>query len=214
MGARTFSFTASITALVGFLIARTAHAASFRWYVNASSALGGVVWLACAYFMPSQAATGCIGAALAIGINAVIHAHGGTGLSDALIPTRNAVDAVSFVHTTHEGVIHNFINTTALTYDWHHVHAIDQPMNLTVPMLPGGRVHARTLRFDTMDCDADCPNKKPSQLDSQATKYKIEEIDFAWSARKGYAYSTDGTVAHIGSNYYGDKYAPDIPPAC
>ncbi|KAE8387091.1 hypothetical protein BDV23DRAFT_161919 [Aspergillus alliaceus] len=97
-----------------------------------------------------------------------------------------------------------------------------------------------------MDCDADCPNKKPSQLDSEAKKYKIEEIDFAWSARKGWssktetglrsavsgaayyvahepagtyqfcssAYSTDGTVAHIGFNFYGDKYAPDIPPAC
>jgi hypothetical protein len=90
--------------------------------------------------MPSQAATGCIGAALSIGIGAVINAHGGTGTSDALIPIKRAADEVSYVHTTHEGVTHEgvthiFINTSALYHDWHHVHAIDQPMNLTVRML-------------------------------------------------------------------------------
>ncbi|KAJ6092446.1 hypothetical protein N7467_004415 [Penicillium canescens] len=82
--------------------------------------------------MPSQAATGCIGAALSIGIGAVINAYGGTGTSDALIPIKRAADEVSYVYTTYKGVAHNFINTSALYHDWHHVYAIDPPMNLTV----------------------------------------------------------------------------------
>ncbi|KGO52240.1 hypothetical protein PEX1_005840 [Penicillium expansum] len=196
-----------------------------------------------------QAATGCVGAALSIGIGAVISAHGGTGTSDALIPYRISVDNVSYAHTTHEGVTHNFINTSVLYHDWHHVHAIDQPMNLTVSMLPDGRVHARTVGFSAMDCGDNCPDKNATNqlaARSGSVPSHVQEIVFAWSARKGWssktetrlkgavfgaayyvthepsgafqfcssAYLTDGTIAHVGFNFYGDKYTPNIPPAC
>ena len=94
MGQKTFSFAASATALVGLLMARVAHAASFTWYVNASSIRAGLIWIACGYFLSSQAGTGCIGAALSIGIGAVIYAHGGTGTSDALIPIERSLSVL------------------------------------------------------------------------------------------------------------------------
>lgn len=249
IGEKKYTFAAAITALVGLIMARGAQALPFRWYVNASSIRAGVVWIVCGYFMPSQAATGCVGAALSIGIGAVISAHGGTGTSDALIPYRISVDNVSYAHTTHEGVTHNFINTSVLYHDWHHVHAIDQPMNLTVSMLPDGRVHARTVGFSAMDCGDNCPDKNATNqlaARSGSVPSHVQEIVFAWSARKGWssktetrlkgavfgaayyvthepsgafqfcssAYLTDGTIAHVGFNFYGDKYTPNIPPAC
>ncbi|KAK5796256.1 hypothetical protein VI817_005541 [Penicillium citrinum] len=77
-------------------MARVAHAAPFNWSVHASSVVARVAWIACTWILPSQSGTGCIRAALLVGINAVIHAHGGTGTSDAAIPTKRAIDAVSF----------------------------------------------------------------------------------------------------------------------
>ncbi|KAJ6023628.1 hypothetical protein N7499_009024 [Penicillium canescens] len=74
--------------------------------------------------MPSQAATGCIGDALSIGIGAVINDYGGTCTSDALIPIKRAADEVSYVHATYKGVTHNFINTSALYHEWHDMYAI------------------------------------------------------------------------------------------
>ncbi|KAF5866554.1 hypothetical protein ETB97_011439 [Aspergillus alliaceus] len=159
MGTRTFSYAAPITALLGFFMARATHPTSFRWHVSTLSTLGDVVCLACASVMPSQAAMRCIGAALEIDTNAAIHAYGRTGSSDTLIPTRNIVDAVYFVYAIQEGVIHNFINIFALIYGWYHVHAIDQPMDLTV-----GRAHS------------------PARLSQEL---QDREIDFARSARNG-----------------------------
>lgn len=95
-----------------------------------------------------------------------------------------------FAHVTHEGVTHNFINTSALKNDWHHVHAIGQPMNLTVRMLPDGRVHARTAGFSAMGCGDECPFKDPNQIESRSPTSNIEEIDFAWSAQKHWSTKT------------------------
>lgn len=206
MDQRKYTFAAAITALVGFMMVSGAQAASFRWYVNASSVRAGLIWIACGYFLPSQDAGGCIAAALSIGIGGVINAHGGTGTSDAVVPVKRALDEVKYAHTTHEGVTHNFINTSALHYDWHHVHAIDQPMNLTVRLLPDGRVHARTVGFGAMDCGDNCDKNATKLLATRSGSQtsNIEEIDFAWSARKGWSSKTETGLksAVSGAAYY------------
>ncbi|GLA44917.1 hypothetical protein CBS147343_10401 [Aspergillus niger] len=90
------------------------------------------------------AGTGCIAAVLLVGINAVMHVHGESGKTGAMIPAKRDEGSIAFNHITHEGVVHSFINTTALTHDWHFVHAVNQPVNLTVRRLSDGRIHART----------------------------------------------------------------------
>lgn len=58
-------------------------------------------------------------------------------------------------HYSDEGMF-NFINTIALTLDWHYVHLPWHAMNLTVRRLADGRVHARTAGFLAQPCNNDC----------------------------------------------------------
>lgn len=91
---------------------------------------------------------------------------------------------ICFNHITHEGISHNFINSTALNQDWHFVHAIDQPINLTVCRLSDGLIHVRTLGFSKMTCaDMGCPNPKSdseaiaSILDTRAAVYDLVHFE-------------------------------------
>ena len=194
---QTTSWTAAAAsaALAVVMHASPASGAGFRWYVSASSAITGIAWMVCGYFLPASAGSGCIAAALLVGINAVVQAHGGSGQNGAVIPTKRDQGFVAFNHVTHEGVTHNFINSTALTHDWHFVHAIEQPVNLTVRRLSDGRIHARTQGFSKMACVADCPADLDSDLaarsiDPRSTTSHVEEIDFSWTEPSGYGTQT------------------------
>ncbi|TPR07280.1 Ribonuclease III domain family protein [Aspergillus niger] len=148
------------------------------------------------------AGTGCIAAVLLVGINAVMHVHGESGKTGAMTPAKRDEGSIAFNHITHEGVVHSFINTTALTHDWHFVHAVNQPVNLT--------------------------DLAAKVLESGATTSYVQEIDFSWTEPSGYGTKTqtglegaasgaahvDGLDAVVGFNFYGDNYATDFPPPC
>ncbi|KAI2873566.1 hypothetical protein CBS11852_10765 [Aspergillus niger] len=196
------SLWATLTAVLVFLMQATpTSGAGFTWYVKASSAIAGIAWMVCGYFLPASAGTGCIAAALLVGINAVVQAHGGSGQTGAMIPAKRDEGSIAFNHITHEGVVHNFINTTALTHDWHFVHAVNQPVNLTVRRLSDGRIHARTQGFSNMPCTDNCPSEDLAAkvLESRATTSHVQEIDFSWTEPSGYGTKTQTGLAGAAS---------------
>lgn len=203
--AQRTSLWATFTTVLALLIHATpASGAGFTWYVKASSVITGIAWMVCGYFLPASAGSGCVAAALLVGINAVVQAHGGSGQTGAVIPTKRDEGLVAFNHVTHEGVVHDFINSTALTHDWHFVHAINQPVNLTVRRLPDGRIHARTQGFSKMSCPNGCPTDPPMSLaphaiQSRATTSHVEEIDFSWAEPSGYGTKTQTGLAGAAS---------------
>ena len=95
--------------------------------------------IACSYIVPDQAGTGCVAAALVMGMDVGVSARGDSGQSGEKVPAKRDADIVSFNHVASNGIIYDFIISTALTRDWQFVHAIDQPMDLTVRRLPDGR---------------------------------------------------------------------------
>jgi hypothetical protein len=177
---------------------------AFRWYVFASSRNTAFAWMACAYVLPDKAGLPCITAALFIGINAVIQAHGFSGQRNVgLLGSRDVDVAANKDHLRmyhhHGAETYDFINTTALTLDWHNVTVPDSEMDLIVRRLPDGRIHARTQGFSQMGCkDGQCPVEpempvKRSRLFGRGppkSHYKITEIDFSWSEDPGFAKET------------------------
>jgi hypothetical protein len=163
----------------------------FRWFVQASSAATGIVWIACSYILPNQASSGCIGAAMLIGINAVLQAHGGSGGAGAVLPTRDANGLLSMYHHA-DNVTYNFINTTALTNEWHNVSVPNHELDLIVRRRENGKVHLRTQGYHAMSCqDSSCPTEKRSpKFFKRDRQFAIYELDFDWTEPSGY-----GTVS-------------------
>jgi hypothetical protein len=98
-------------------------------------------------------------------------------------------------HHTPEGTVHNFINTTALTSDWHNDTVPDHELHLIVRRLPDDRIHARTQSLKYMNCQNDqCDATPTNTIDKRANKaIDIEDIDFSWAEPAGY-----GTKPHSG----------------
>ena len=176
---------------------------AFQWYVFASSSRTGFAWVACAYILPDKAGLPCIAAALFVGINVVIRAHGHGGYRTAILPTRDSADPADdgllrmYHHVGNE--TYDFINTTALTHEWHNVSVPDSEMDVIVRRLPGGRIHARTQGFSQMGCqDGQCPAEsdvvpRSSRL-FRRSAYRIQEIEFAWSEDPGFGKATQAGV--------------------
>lgn len=195
-------------ALTGLIFASTflfdtGLAAQYAWYVSASTTVVGFAWIACAYTLPAQAGVGCIAAALLIGINAVIGAHGGNGQSGAALPTRD-IEGDGIFRMWHHAPGHgtfNFINTTALSQEWQNVTVEDSELNLIVRRLPDGRINARTQGMQYMTCmNGQCPAEddklftRSSRFLGKRAPIKIEDIDFSWAEPSGYGSKTQSGV--------------------
>lgn len=187
----------------------TGLAVDYRWFVSASSAAVGFAWAACAYILPTQAGLPCMAAALLVGINGVIQAHGGNGQRGAIIGTRGLEDHGlhrMYHHAPGHGTF-DFINTTALSYDWHNVTVTDSELDLIVRRLPDGRIHARTQGMQYMTCmNGQCSangDSGNSGLFGRASSVKIEDIDFSWAEPSGYGTKTQTGVKGAASGAAG-----------
>ncbi|KAJ5639645.1 uncharacterized protein N7484_007507 [Penicillium longicatenatum] len=193
--------------LLSLGMVRVVYALGFRWYVSASSYVTGFAWIACSYVLPDQAAKGCIAAALLFGANVFISAHGGSGQYTADIsPVKRDPGTVQMIHWAEEGAVYDFVNTIALTYDWHFVHAVDQPMNVTVRRLPDGRIHAWTQGFSLMECGdsgEQCPETTLQERSNAVTYSTIEELDFSFSEPSGYGTKSQTWVSGAASGAAG-----------
>lgn len=89
MGAQpTASRSVKIFAVLALLCSAVFAIPPYRWYVNALSTRFGFTWIAYAIALPSQAATTSIGAALLVGLNAVLQAHSGSEQRGAVLPSK------------------------------------------------------------------------------------------------------------------------------
>lgn len=152
------------------------------------------------YILLNQTGKGCVAvAAFFIGMNADISAPWRQRPERAMISIKRDAEMLSFNRFANDGVTFAFINSTAPTHDWHFVHAIDQPVNLTVRRLPEGRIHARTQGFPLINCCENCPVGS-SSLDTRSTKSNIEEVDLSWTEPKGYGTKMQSDVKEAASS--------------